>query len=96
MNSDNITKYVLDWLIRFLLVIIVIVTIVGVLFHKKYISKPSSPVKKECTIDSLTKDNKTIIIEINKLDSIKNEQVVKIKAYNNDSTLMLFYQLLGK
>ena len=45
-------------------------------------------------VDSITKVNKTLIIEINHLDSIKNEKVIKVKELNNDSTLKLFYKLI--
>lgn len=45
-------------------------------------------------IDSLKEDNKTIIIEVEHLDSVKNEKIVKVKELDNDSTLKLFYELL--
>ena len=45
-------------------------------------------------VDSITKVNKTLIIEINHLDSIKNEKVIKVKELSNDSTLKLFYKLI--
>ena len=45
-------------------------------------------------VDSITKVNKTLIIEINHLDSIKNEKVIKVKSLDNDSTVKLFYKLI--
>ena len=54
----------------------------------------SNQVKENNKVDSITKVNKTLIIEINHLDSIKNEKVIKVKELNNDSTLKLFYKLI--
>lgn len=55
----------------------------------------TSPVE-EIRIDSLIRENEAIIIEIGNLDSIKNAKVIEIENLDNDSTLKLFYQLIGK
>ena len=47
-------------------------------------------------IDSITKDNSKLIINVKHLDSIKNAKSIEIKSLDNDSTLKLFYQLIGK
>ena len=47
-------------------------------------------------MDSIVKDNDKLIIEVEHLDSIKNAKSIKIKSLDNDSTLRLFYQLIGK
>ena len=47
-------------------------------------------------IDSIVKDNDKLIIEVKHLDSIKNAKSIEIKSLDNDSTLRLFYQLIGK
>ena len=51
-------------------------------------------VKENNKIDSITKVNKTLIIEVNNLDSIKNAEIIKIKELDNDSTIKLFYKLI--
>lgn len=55
----------------------------------------TSPVESS-KIDSITKDNNELIIEVKYLDSIKNAKSFEIKNLDNDSTLKLFYQLIGK
>ena len=47
-------------------------------------------------IDSITKENDKLIIEVETLDSIKDAKVIEVKSLDNDSTLRLFYQLIGK
>lgn len=55
----------------------------------------TSPVESS-DIDSIVKDNDKLIIEVKHLDSIKNAKSIEIKSLDNDSTLRLFYQLIGK
>ena len=45
-------------------------------------------------VDSITKVNNTIINNIHKIDSIKHETITKIKSLSDDSTLIVFYELL--
>ena len=59
----------------------------AILIGTKEWSLDGEPLKEDLT-------DKTLIIEINHLDSIKNEKVIKVKELNNDSTLKLFYKLI--
>lgn len=54
----------------------------------------SNQVKENNKIDSITKVNKTLIIEVNNLDSIKNAEIIEVKSLDNDSTIKLFYKLI--
>lgn len=54
----------------------------------------NNQVKENNKVDSIIKINKTLIIEINNLDSIKNAEIIKIKELDNDSTVKLFYKLI--
>ena len=54
----------------------------------------TNQVKENNKVDSITKANKTLIIEVNNLDSIKNAEIIKIKELDNDSTVRLFYKLI--
>lgn len=54
----------------------------------------TNQVKENDKVDSITKVNKTLIIEVNNLDSIKNAEIIKIKELDNDSTIKLFYKLI--
>ena len=96
MNKNDIIKYIADWFAKFFLVICTIAIVAG--FIKTFVkdtTSTTSPVE-ELRIDSLTKDNNKIIIEINNLDSIKNVEILEVKTLDNDSTLSLFYELIRK
>lgn len=77
-----------------LLVILFIFIVCAIIMHFKT-STTTSPVESS-KIDSITKENNKIIIEIEYLDSIKDAKVIEVKSLDNDSTLRLFYQLIGK
>lgn len=76
------------------LIIFSIGYVIGCFVHKAN-STISSPVEM-ISIDSLNNTNKDIYNKIKQLDSIKNEKVIEVKSLDNDSTLRLFYQLIGK
>lgn len=76
------------------LIIFFIGYVIGYFAHKAN-STISSPVEM-ISIDSLNNTNKDIYNQIKQLDSIKNEKVIEVKSLDNDSTLRLFYQLIGK
>ena len=77
-----------------LLVILFIFIVCAIIMHFKTSTTTSSV--ENTRIDSITKENNKLIIEIKYLDSIKNEKVIEVKSLDNDSTLRLFYQLIGK
>ena len=70
------------------LIIFSIGYVIGYFVHKAN-STISSPVE-------IINTNKDIYNKIKQLDSIKNEKVIEVKSLDNDSTLRLFYQLIGK
>lgn len=76
------------------LIIFSIGYIIGYFVHKAN-STISSPVEM-ISIDSLNNTNKDIYNKIKQLDSIKDAKVIEVKSLDNDSTLRLFYQLIGK
>lgn len=81
-------------IILIMLIIFSIGYVIGYFIHKAN-STISSPVEM-IGIDSLNNTNKDIYNKIKQLDSIKNEKVIEVKSLDNDSTLRLFYQLIGK
>lgn len=54
------------------------------------------PVEEIVNIDSLIKNNDSVKIIINDLDSIKDAKILEVQTLDNDSTLNLFYQLISK
>lgn len=78
------------------IVIILLIVLVIVVDYLSFKSTPTTSPVESSKIDSITKDNNKLIIEVKHLDSIKNAKSIEIKNLDNDSTLMLFYQLIGK
>lgn len=78
-----------------MLIILLIVLVVLVNYLPFKTTSTTSPVESS-KIDSITKDNDKLIIEVKHLDSIKNAKSIEVKSLDNDSTLKLFYQLIGK
>lgn len=79
------------------IIALIIITIVNciIAFLCLKPSKTTSPVESN-RIDSIIKENDKLIIEVENLDSIKDAKVIEVKNLDNDSTLRLFYQLIGK
>lgn len=77
--------------------VFVIVTIISICIKltKVNIIKENNNNIIETTKDSLIQDNNKTQGEINVLDSIKNIKINESKNLNNDSTLKLFYKLIG-
>lgn len=82
--------------LKLLIICFLIGAVIGLLiyFHCET-TTTTSPVESN-RIDSITKDNNKLIIEVENLDSIKNAKIIEVKSLDNDSTLRLFYQLIGK
>ena len=91
MKCKRINKLICTDIIVVLVIIFAI--ILNYLLFKSI--QTTSPVGSS-DIDSIVKDNDKLIIEVKHLDSIKNAKSIEIKSLDNDSTLMLFYQLIGK
>ena len=47
-------------------------------------------------LETIENQNTNIKLDINKLDSVQNEEIEKAKTVNNDSALRMFYQLIRK
>ena len=96
MKWSNIKKSLVDWFAKLFLVIGILATICGFVYTCcKDKENTTSPVESN-RIDSITKENDKLIIEVEHLDSIKDAKVIEVKSLDNDSTLRLFYQLIGK
>ena len=99
MKLREFKKGFVSWFAKLFGIIFVLFLIVGCLkFYYNSFKKDkeiSTPVKNH-EIDSITKENDNLIIEVNYLDSIKNEKIIEVKSLDNDSTLMLFYKLIRK
>lgn len=91
MNRDRLEKNVaLSFIVAFGIILIspvLYITIKGC---------NSSPVEETKKIEQIDKTNIIIDTEIKLLDSIKNEEIIEVKNLNDDSTLVLFYKLIGK
>ena len=54
------------------------------------------PVEEIIKADSIIKVNDSIKIKVEQLDSIKDAKIIEVQTLDNDSTLKLFYELIGK
>ncbi len=86
---NEITSYIF-------LVIAIIGLIIGLIYNFTRSTRSTSTPVEEIRIDSISKENAKLILEVNNLDSIKDAKVIEVKSLNNDSTLRLFYKLIGK
>lgn len=91
MKCKGINKLICTDII--LVLCIILATVINYLLFESI--QTTSPVGSS-NIDSIVKDNDKLVIEVEHLDSIKNAKVIEIKTLDNDSTLRLFYQLIGK
>lgn len=91
MNKDRLNNNLLA-ICLFMPILILILTLLRAVKHKE----TSSYVEENKNIDSIKEVNKIIVIEVNKLDSIKNEEIIRVKSLDNDSTIKLFYELIRK
>lgn len=79
-----------------IIILLIIITLTIVYYCLSFKITPTTSPVESSKIDSITKDNNKLIIEVKHLDSIKNAKSIEIKNLDNDSTLKLFYQLIGK
>ena len=96
MKWSDIKKGLADWFATLFLIIGILATIGGFVYVFSRKTKSTTPTVESNRIDSITKENDKLIIEVEHLDSIKNAKVIEVKSLDNDSTLMLFYQLISK
>lgn len=96
MKWSNIKKGLADWFAKMFLVIGVLSTIGGLIYTCCRDKENTTPPVERNRIDSITKENDKLIIEVEHLDSVKDAKVIEVKSLDNDSTLRLFYQLIGK
>ena len=84
-----------------IVLLIIAVIVLFAIITINYFGKPDTEVYQ----DIIDNDNKiknievtrdSLILKVNTLDSIKNEEINKVKTLNNDSTLNLFYKLINK
>ena len=99
MDWNKFKEDFTDFVITLVVIILAIYfTSVGIKFYledNKKSKETTTPVERY-EIDSITKENDKLIIEVNSLDSIKNAKVIEVKSLDNDSTLRLFYELIRK
>lgn len=91
MNTDSNN---FSW--KALIVCFLIGAIIGLAIHFAYDTKTITSPIEVIEIDSISKENTKLIIEVEHLDSVKDAKVIEVKSLDNDSTLRLFYQLIGK
>lgn len=77
-------------------ILILVGSVAGVILTSKNKVKNTPSVEEIVKADSIIKVNNSIKIKIENLDSIKNAKVIEVQSLDNDSTVKLFYKLIGK
>lgn len=75
----------------FVVVIIVISIVCAVNITKYYHKKNNNIIEKDI---ELQKHNDSLKFKVNNLDSIKNAKVLEVEVLDDDSTIILFYNLI--
>ena len=75
----------------FVVVIIVISIVCVANITKYYHNKNNNIIEKDI---ELQKHNDSLKFKVNNLDSIKNAKVLEVKVLDDDSTIILFYNLI--
>lgn len=83
----SLIKEIIKGALMFFVFTIVIIAIMSLIDNKKTYTVVEQNVE-------IQKDNDSLRIEVNNLDSIKNAKVIEVKALDNDSTIKLFYRLI--
>ena len=92
MNKYNKIRNIFIYFV----VLFLIVALIGLTIRYCSNNKTTTSPVESSRIDSITKENNKLIIEVEHLDSIKDAKVIEVKSLDNDSTLKLFYQLISK
>ena len=75
-----------------ILLVFIFIDICAIIIGTYYHSKNNNNIIEQDI--ELQKHNDSLKIEVNNLDSIKNEKVIEVKTHDNDSTIKLFYKLI--
>ena len=82
-----------DWIITIAFILICIGIIVAI-ENTRYNRYDTPPVKGNVNVDSILNTNDNINYVIKQKDSIKYEEVFKVRNLDNDSTVKLFEELV--
>lgn len=85
MDKEDLVMYIVMGIIIFILIL----GIMGV-FEQKEIKEQSTP------IQYIEEQRDEIKLKVTTIDSLQHEKVIEVQGLNNDSTLELFYKLIGK
>ena len=88
MDKDD--KIILIICIVFCIIVVVIGTHYDSCSNKKEEQKDIIP------IQYIQQHRDSIKLKITTIDSLQHEKVIEVQGLNNDSTLELFYKLIGK
>lgn len=91
MNKEKLEKNLTGIIIISPILLFIIVIVLAIKWYNA-----SSPVEEIKPLEQVEKDNVRLDTEIKILDSIKNEKIIEVKNLDDDSTLILFYKLIGK
>ena len=82
-----------DWIITIAFILICIGIIVAI-ENTRYNRYNTPPIKENVNVDSILNTNDSINYVIKQKDSIKYEEVFKVRNLDNDTTIKLFKELV--
>lgn len=85
MDKEDLVMYIGMGIIIFILIL----GVMGV-FEQKEIKEQNTP------IQYIEEQRDEIKLKVTTIDSLQHEKVIEVQGLNNDSTLELFYKLIGK
>ena len=75
----------------FVILILALVVCVSIIIGKYYHKKNNNIIEQDI---ELQKHNDSLKLKVNNLDSIKNAKVLEVEVLDDDSTIILFYNLI--
>lgn len=96
MNWTCVKKAIIAICVSFFFTIGLLISLIVIVCKCNRETTSTTPPVESIKIDSITTENTKLVIEVKNLDSIKDAKVIEVKSLDNDSTLRLFYRLIGK
>lgn len=95
IDKDDL-KGIADQAIIIIGVILVIIFFAFAVYGAYRLICDNGAQETDAIIEQAEHKNDSIKIEVKRLDSLKNEEIITVKGLNNDSTLELFKRLVSE
>lgn len=90
------TKIILEYAANIIGVLLVVFILAFAVYGAYRLICDNGAQETDAIIEQAEHKNDSIKIEVKRLDSLKNEEIITVKGLNNDSTLELFKRLVSE